>query len=257
MNEIDRILSAKDAYSVLDLGRQATKEEVKKSYRRLSLLVHPDKSTDTRATQAFQKLTDSYNSITNPAVRKVNKPTQPYDPFRDFFSKHNKTKPRYSPSDPYGNSYKQKTFPCKGVNKDGVKCMNRVNFQGTECNNHRYKSKCQARTKNNTKCANFAKDGGIYCSVHTGYNPNAQNIPKPVKQEKCKAKTKTGEKCQNSSKSESIYCGVHKNYNPNAQPVPKPPKQEKCKAKTKNGENCKNASKDGSIYCGVHKNYKS
>ena len=40
-------------YEVMMLGPEATDEEIKKQYRQLSLLVHPDKNQDERAADAF------------------------------------------------------------------------------------------------------------------------------------------------------------------------------------------------------------
>jgi DnaJ family protein C protein 8 len=40
-------------YEVFMLGPEATDEEIKKQYRQLSLLVHPDKNQDERAADAF------------------------------------------------------------------------------------------------------------------------------------------------------------------------------------------------------------
>jgi len=40
-------------YEVLMLGPEATDEEIKKQYRQLSLVVHPDKNQDSRASDAF------------------------------------------------------------------------------------------------------------------------------------------------------------------------------------------------------------
>lgn len=40
-------------YEVMMLGPEASDEEIKKQYRQLSLLVHPDKNQDDRAADAF------------------------------------------------------------------------------------------------------------------------------------------------------------------------------------------------------------
>ena len=40
-------------YEVMMLGPEATDEEIKRQYRQLSLLVHPDKNQDSRASDAF------------------------------------------------------------------------------------------------------------------------------------------------------------------------------------------------------------
>ena len=53
---IFRILNCKkDYYKVLGLEKGATEEEVKKSYRKLALKLHPDKNQAPRADEAFKR----------------------------------------------------------------------------------------------------------------------------------------------------------------------------------------------------------
>jgi len=56
--EIDRILKAfrLDAYAVLDLQPGVPESDIKKMYRAKSLLIHPDKTTNPRAPDAFDRL---------------------------------------------------------------------------------------------------------------------------------------------------------------------------------------------------------
>jgi len=56
--EIDRILKAfrLDAYAVLDLQPGVPESDIKKCYRTKSLLIHPDKTTNPRAPDAFDLL---------------------------------------------------------------------------------------------------------------------------------------------------------------------------------------------------------
>jgi DnaJ family protein C protein 8 len=56
--EIDRILSAfrLDAYAVLDLQPGVPESDIKMTYRKKSLLIHPDKTTNPRAPDAFDRL---------------------------------------------------------------------------------------------------------------------------------------------------------------------------------------------------------
>mmetsp|Transcript_22671 Transcript_22671/g.43328 ORF Transcript_22671/g.43328 Transcript_22671/m.43328 type:complete len:281 (+) Transcript_22671:129-971(+) len=58
MGEVDRILSCfkLNPYEHLNLRFEATLEEVKKQYRKVSLLVHPDKNPHPRAKDAFAAL---------------------------------------------------------------------------------------------------------------------------------------------------------------------------------------------------------
>jgi DnaJ family protein C protein 8 len=43
-------------YEVLMISIESTDEEIKKQYRQLSLLVHPDKCSDSRAADAFHSM---------------------------------------------------------------------------------------------------------------------------------------------------------------------------------------------------------
>jgi len=56
--EIDRILKAfrLDAYAVLDLQPGVPDGDIKKTYRNKSLLIHPDKTANPRAPDAFDRL---------------------------------------------------------------------------------------------------------------------------------------------------------------------------------------------------------
>ncbi|CAD6563999.1 MAG: hypothetical protein ASARMPREDX12_004331 [Alectoria sarmentosa] len=56
--EIDRILKAfkLDAYAVLDLQPGVPESEIKLCYRKKSLLIHPDKTSNPRAPDAFDRL---------------------------------------------------------------------------------------------------------------------------------------------------------------------------------------------------------
>ena len=56
--EIERIMSSfiLDPYSVLDLQPGVPPEEIKKVYRKKSLLIHPDKTKNPRASDAFDRL---------------------------------------------------------------------------------------------------------------------------------------------------------------------------------------------------------
>jgi hypothetical protein len=55
LSELRRLLNTNfvSPYEVMMLGPEATDEEIKKQYRQLSLLVHPDKNQDERAADAF------------------------------------------------------------------------------------------------------------------------------------------------------------------------------------------------------------
>lgn len=55
-------LQSFDPYQVLDLANDATVADIKKKFRKLSLVMHPDKNSgNPLAVQEFIKLTKAYN----------------------------------------------------------------------------------------------------------------------------------------------------------------------------------------------------
>lgn len=69
--EIERILStfALDAYSVLDLQPGCTPKDIKLQYRKKSLLIHPDKTSNARAPDAFDRLKKAESALQDPRQR--------------------------------------------------------------------------------------------------------------------------------------------------------------------------------------------
>eukprot|EP00873_Tetraselmis_striata_P018113 jgi/Tetstr1/438377/TSEL_026943.t1 len=66
-----RTLKARDHYEVLQVGRSASREQVKKAFRDLALQLHPDKNTATGSEDAFKVATAAYNCLSDPAKRSV------------------------------------------------------------------------------------------------------------------------------------------------------------------------------------------
>lgn len=68
---IAHTLKASDFYKVLLLQPDATQDDVKINYRRLSRRLHPDKAqaSNERAVAAFQRLGEAYTVLSNPAAR--------------------------------------------------------------------------------------------------------------------------------------------------------------------------------------------
>ncbi|PIL35582.1 hypothetical protein GSI_02310 [Ganoderma sinense ZZ0214-1] len=69
--EVERILKAfkLNPYDVLDLGEEATPEEIKKKYRQLSLFIHPDKTPHPRAPDAFDLLKKAESDLSDKTKR--------------------------------------------------------------------------------------------------------------------------------------------------------------------------------------------
>mmetsp|Transcript_18037 Transcript_18037/g.46230 ORF Transcript_18037/g.46230 Transcript_18037/m.46230 type:complete len:196 (+) Transcript_18037:345-932(+) len=65
------VIQARDHYEVLQVGRSASREQVKKAFRDLALQLHPDKNTATGSEDAFKVATAAYNCLSDPAKRSV------------------------------------------------------------------------------------------------------------------------------------------------------------------------------------------
>ena len=56
-----------DPYKVLGLNRDASEDEIKKAYKKLALLWHPDRCSDPKAEEKFKEIANAYNKIKNGA----------------------------------------------------------------------------------------------------------------------------------------------------------------------------------------------
>lgn len=64
MDDVKRILQNKDnSYKVLNIAEGSSKDEVKKSYRKLAIKIHPDRNTDPKASDAFIILKKAYEDL--------------------------------------------------------------------------------------------------------------------------------------------------------------------------------------------------
>ncbi len=60
----------KDYYEVLGVSKDATKEEIKKAYRRLALKYHPDKSSSPEAEEKFKEISEAYAVLSDDEKRR-------------------------------------------------------------------------------------------------------------------------------------------------------------------------------------------
>lgn len=67
-------------YTLLGVDKTATNAEIKKAYRRLVFVYHPDKNkTDPDAGSKFANITRAYKILSNPDSRKIYDETGDYD----------------------------------------------------------------------------------------------------------------------------------------------------------------------------------
>jgi len=63
-------MNKRDYYEVLEVSRSASKQELKKAYRRLAMKYHPDQNPDdTEAVEKFKELTEAYKVLSDDSAR--------------------------------------------------------------------------------------------------------------------------------------------------------------------------------------------
>lgn len=60
-----------DYYEVLEVGKSASQEEIKKAYRKLALQYHPDRNKAAEAEAKFKKINEAYEVLSNPKKRET------------------------------------------------------------------------------------------------------------------------------------------------------------------------------------------
>jgi len=63
-------ISNKTYYEILDVGKEATEDEIKKAYRRLSLQYHPDRNPSAEATEKIREINTAYETLGDKESRK-------------------------------------------------------------------------------------------------------------------------------------------------------------------------------------------
>ena len=62
---------SKTFYDVLGVTTDASLDDIKKAYRRLSFIHHPDKNSSPDSTQMFQKIAEAFSVLSDPSKREV------------------------------------------------------------------------------------------------------------------------------------------------------------------------------------------
>ena len=60
-----------DPYEILEIPENAELSVIKRAYRKLTLLYHPDKNPDERAAATFINISKAYEALTDPKIRKI------------------------------------------------------------------------------------------------------------------------------------------------------------------------------------------
>lgn len=65
-------LAGRDFYKILGVGKDASEYEIKRSFRKLAIKMHPDKNVDDKdATKNFQDLREAFEVLSDPKKRKL------------------------------------------------------------------------------------------------------------------------------------------------------------------------------------------
>ena len=67
----NRYTNMDDYYKILGIQKQANEKEIKKAYRKQSLIWHPDKNRSNEAKGKFQELSEAYAVLSNLEKRKI------------------------------------------------------------------------------------------------------------------------------------------------------------------------------------------
>jgi len=90
--EIKKIINQKDFYEILGVQKTATEEEIKKNYKKMALKFHPDKNNEPGADEAFKKIAQAYDCLTNAEKRRKydefgnEDPDQHYRHYRQYYN---------------------------------------------------------------------------------------------------------------------------------------------------------------------------
>ena len=56
----------KNYYDILGVSKDASDDDIKKSFRKLALQYHPDKNSDEGAEEKFKEINEAYQTLSDP-----------------------------------------------------------------------------------------------------------------------------------------------------------------------------------------------
>ena len=65
------IMEGKDYYAVLGVPRNASADDIKKSYRKLAVRFHPDKNKNPGSEEKFKEISEAYRVLFDPNSRQL------------------------------------------------------------------------------------------------------------------------------------------------------------------------------------------
>ncbi len=71
-------------YDILNIDQNASKDDIKKAYKKMALKYHPDRNKDPTATEQFKKISEAYQYLT----KEEKQPTPIKMPYHNPFMNH-------------------------------------------------------------------------------------------------------------------------------------------------------------------------
>jgi molecular chaperone DnaJ len=104
-------MSEKDYYAVLGVKKDATKDDIKKAFRKLAVKHHPDKNASNKdAEEKFKEINEAYSVLSDDDER------HKYDHFGPNYSRSRSGDQDFGDQD-FGNQYRSYNFDMSGVNE--------------------------------------------------------------------------------------------------------------------------------------------
>eukprot|EP00026_Physarum_polycephalum_P010761 Phypoly_transcript_10940.p1 GENE.Phypoly_transcript_10940~~Phypoly_transcript_10940.p1 ORF type:complete len:389 (+),score=71.30 Phypoly_transcript_10940:66-1232(+) len=70
LEAVQRVRKVKDYYAILEISKDASEADIKKAYRKLALLMHPDKNSAPGSEDAFKAVSKAFACLSDPQARK-------------------------------------------------------------------------------------------------------------------------------------------------------------------------------------------
>jgi curved DNA-binding protein len=150
----------KDYYKILNIKNTASFEEIKKAYRKLALIYHPDKNPNNKnAEEKFKEINEAYKVLSDPIAR------QKFDSLRNNKKQNSFYNKNY-------NTYSEPSYKQKYTHEDPeklwqefIKDYNLKNFKFSEFFKHFFSSKQKYKAKDKSAKLTISFDEAYFGST--------------------------------------------------------------------------------------------